>query len=177
MQALGRKSFASFLCASLDVARWVLIALLAIMVFVGIPAYIIDAYVDLSWVTSPPPGVVLWPGMLVFIISLLVALVVVMRLRRIFATLIEGDPFVPENAVHLRVIWMTLTAYELMRMVVTSGAVLTLNMFGGGAPATTGLRGGLSINGGLWLAVAVLVVLAEVFREGARLRDEQKLTI
>ncbi len=176
MKTLGRKSFASFLSASLDVARWVLIALLAVMILVGIPAYIIDAYVDLSWVTSPPPGVVLWPGMLIFIISLLVALVVVMRLRRIFATLIEGDPFVPENAVHLRVIWMTLVAYEILRMVVTSGAVLTLNIFGH-ATNTTGLHGGLSLNGSLWLAVAVLVVLAEVFREGARLRDEQKLTI
>jgi hypothetical protein len=176
MKALGHKSFASFLCASLDVARWVLIALLGIMILVGIPAYVIDAYVDLSWVTSPPPGVVLWPGMLIFIISLLVALVVVMRLRRIFATLTKGDPFVPENAVNLRVIWMTLAAYELMRMVVTSGAILTLNFFGNTA-TKTGLHGGLSINGGLWLAVAVLVVLAEVFREGARLRDEQKLTI
>jgi len=176
MKTLGQKSFASFLCASLDVARWVLIVLLAIMILIGIPAYVIDAYVDLSWVTSPPPGVVLWPGMLMFIVSLLVALVVVMRLRRIFATLTKGDPFVPENAVNLRVIWMTLAAYELMRMVVTSGALLTLNVFGNTA-TKTGLHGGLSINGGLWLAVAVLVVLAEVFREGARLRDEQKLTI
>ncbi len=176
MKTLGQKSFASFLCASLDVARWVLMVLLAIMILVGIPAYIIDAYVDLSWVTTPPPGVVLWPGMLVFIISLLVALVIVSRLRRIFATLTDGDPFVPENAVHLRVIWMTLAAYEILRMVVTSGAVLTLNL-AGSTPETSGLQGGLSINGGLWLAVAVLVVLAEIFREGARLRDEQKLTI
>jgi Protein of unknown function (DUF2975) len=176
MKTLGQKSFASFLSASLDVARWVLIVLLAIMLLVGIPAYIVDAYIDLPWVTSPPPGVVLWPGMLVFVVSLLVALVVVMRLRRIFATLIAGDPFVPQNAVHLRVIWMTLAAYEIMRMAITSGAVLTLNL-SGGASTTTGLSGGLHINGGLWIAVAVLVVLAEVFREGARLRDEQKLTI
>ncbi len=176
MKALGQKSFASFLCASLDVVRWVLIALLAIMVLIGIPAYIIDAYVDLSWVSAPPPGVVLWPGMLVFVISLLVALVIVSRLRRIFATLTDGDPFVPENAVHLRVIWMTLAAYEIMRMIVTSGAVLSLSL-AGNTPEASGLQGGLSINGGLWLAVAVLVVLAEIFREGARLRDEQKLTI
>ncbi len=176
MRTLGRKSFASFLCASLDVARWVLIVLLAVMVFVGIPAYVIDAYVDLSWVTSPPPGVVLWPGMMLFIISLLVALVVVSRLRRIFTTLIDGDPFVPENATHLRVIWMTLVAYEILRMVVTSGAIMTLHL-SGAMTQMSGLRGGLSINGGLWLAVAVLVVLAEIFREGARLRDEQKLTI
>lgn len=176
MKTLGHKSFASFLCASLDVARWILIVLLAIMVFVGIPAYVIDAYVDLSWVTPPPPGVVLWPGMLIFIVSLLVALVVVMRLRRIFATLTEGDPFVPQNATHLRVIWMTLAAYEILRMVVTSGTVLSINI-AGRDPEQSGLLFNLHINGGLWLAVAVLIVLAEVFREGARLRDEQKLTI
>lgn len=176
MKTLGRWSFASFLCSALDVARWVLIALLAVMVFIGIPAYVVDAYVDLSWVDAPPPGVVLWPGMLLFIVSLFAALIIVIRLRKIFATLIEGDPFVPENAVHLRVIWMTLATYEILRMVVTSGALLTLNLFGNSA-AATGLKGSLNINGGLWLAVAVLVVLAEVFREGARLREEQKLTI
>lgn len=176
MKTLGHRSFASFLCTALDVARWVLIILLAIVLLIGIPAYVVDAYIDLAWVQAPPPGVVLWPGMFLFVVSLLADLVIVMRLRQIFATLTEGDPFVPENATHLRVIWMALAVYEILRMVVTSGALLTLNLFDKSS-ATSGLEGSLNVNGGLWLAVAVLIVLAEVFREGARLRDEQKLTI
>ncbi len=176
MKTLGRKSFASFLGAALDVARWVLLALLALMVLVVVPAYILDAFVDLSWVAPPPPGMVLWPSLALFIISLLVALVVVTRLRRIFETLVQGDPFVPQNATNLRVIWMTLVAYELVRLIIASGSMLSFNLTGH-AKTESGLQFTLHINGGLWLAVAALIVLAEVFREGARLRDEQKLTI
>ncbi len=176
MKTLGRKSFASFLGAALDVARWVLLALLGLMLLVVVPAYILDAFVDLSWVAPPPPGVVLWPSLALFIISLLAALVVVTRLRRIFATLTLGDPFVPQNAANLRVIWMTLAAYELVRIIISSGSMLSFNM-AGAAQQDSSLHFTLHINGGLWLAVAALIVLAEVFREGARLRDEQKLTI
>jgi len=34
-----------------------------------------------------------------------------------------------------------------------------------------------SLNLGAWFAVLAFFVLAEIFREGARLRDEQKYTI
>ena len=176
MKTLGRKSFASFLSAVLNVARWVLVGLIAITVLVALPAYLVDSMVDLSWVSAPPPGVVLWPGMLLFLFGLLAALVVVVRLRRIFATLTEGDPFVPQNAANLQVIWLTLAGYELARMLVSALAAFAMNL-SGQQPAQAGLHFALHINGGLWLAVAVLIVLAEIFREGTRLRDEQKLTI
>jgi hypothetical protein len=35
----------------------------------------------------------------------------------------------------------------------------------------------LQINVSAWLSIFVLIVLAEVFREGARMREEQELTI
>ena len=37
--------------------------------------------------------------------------------------------------------------------------------------------GEFEVNLAVWFAVLVIIVLAEVFREGARLRQEQKLTI
>ncbi len=176
MKTLGRKSFASFLFVTLNVMRWLLWAVLGLLVLVGIPAYIIDSKIDLEWVSPPPPGVVLWPSLILAVIAILVALLVISRLRLIFHTLINGDPFVPENAVHLRVVWVTLAVWEVLRMVFSSGTFLALSA-SGQDPHAAGLRGELNINAGLWLAVAVLIVLAEVFREGARLRAEHKLTI
>ena len=38
-------------------------------------------------------------------------------------------------------------------------------------------RGGLNLDFTPWFAVLVIVVLAEVFREGARLRRDAELTI
>jgi len=98
------------------------------------------------------------------------ALVIVSRLRRISQTLVAGDPFHPANVRRLQVIAAALAALELARYVVKpllyavthSGHRLHV---GGDVSLTT------------WFGVLVIVVLAEVFREGARLRGEAELTI
>ena len=56
----------------------------------------------------------------------------------------------------------------------SSGALMAQKWFGG---ALAGLKGEFHINWSLWMAVIVLIVLTEIFREGAKLRQEQKLTI
>ena len=104
---------------------------------------------------------------------------VIDRLRRIFATLIAGDPFVPENAGHLRVIAIAIAAYQILRHVTQGAVAMILTLLDMDNPVVGGLE--LSTAGnidlGAWFAVAALLVLAEVFREGARMRQEQKLTI
>jgi len=113
-----------------------------------------------------------WPGLiaLLFAVSLYLAgiLVIVSRLRRIFATLMAGDPFHPDNVSRLRVIGLALAGLELIRYVLRILSVLQLP---GGAKLEP------SIAATPWFSILVVFVLAEVFREGARLRREAELTI
>jgi hypothetical protein len=174
LKTLGKNSFASILNTILGVVSWGLWALLALVFLFGIPALIIDGFHDLSWVAKAPPAPVVWSFSLMFAIFVLATQLVISRLRKIFSTLIEGDPFVPENARHMRTIWMVLVGFEVLNMLFSSGAILAKNSMG---EAFAGLHYEFHINWSLWLAVSVLVVLTEIFNEGARLRQEQKLTI
>ncbi len=95
--------------------------------------------------------------------------VVFNRLRRVFGTLTLGDPFHPDNVSRLRVIGLALIGLELM------GYLLRMTLafvFPGRVSA-----GGLTLNLTAWFAILVVFVLAEVFREGARLRRDAELTI
>lgn len=95
-------------------------------------------------------------------------LVIVSGLRRIFATLKAGDPFHPDNVTRLRIVAGGLAWMEVVRyMVWTLGALLP--------PQAAPDRPILSLTA--WFSILVVVVLAEVFREGARLRRESELTI
>jgi hypothetical protein len=60
-------------------------------------------------------------------------------------------------------------------------AILELGRYALSSMARAILHGAIHIGGGVslttWFAVLVIFVLAEVFREGARLRGEAELTI
>ncbi len=95
---------------------------------------------------------------------------VCVQLRRILSTLAAGDPFVPQNGPRLTRIAIAIALVELGRYL----TVILLNSFvdlGTDQP----LR--LSINLAAWAAVVALFILAQVFREGSRLREEEKMTI
>lgn len=111
------------------------------------------------------------------IIGLAAFTFIVHRLRLIFATLIAGDPFVPENAGHLRLIAIALTIYQLTEYTAAGVTNLILFVFGPGEGGEPIMASEFSLNIGNWVAIMALFVLSEVFREGTRLREEQKLTI
>jgi len=96
-------------------------------------------------------------------------LVIVGRLRRIFSTLTAGDPFHPDNVRRLRTIGVVLAVLEILRYPIM---LITVWL----APEVME-KSGFSLNLTTWFAVLVVFVLAEVFREGARLRREAELTI
>ena len=96
---------------------------------------------------------------------------IVGRLRRVFATLTRGDPFHPDNALRLRAIGFALALVELLNQVAPDIVYMLL------PPGLSDREPGLSFDLTTWFAVAVVFVLAEVFREGARLRREAELTI
>jgi len=95
-------------------------------------------------------------------------MVIVERLRKIFATLTAGDPFHPDNVVRLRLIGLVLAGLEVGRYVF-SGLARWL------APKAKVIDDSFTLTA--WFSVLVVFVLAEVFREGARLRREAELTI
>ena len=96
-------------------------------------------------------------------------IVVVGRLRSIFATLVAGNPFQGDNARRIRVIGLALAAIEGSNYLVWG---LMANIM----PETSRyLRPEIDLTG--WFGIAVLFVLAEVLDEGARLRRDADLTI
>lgn len=94
-----------------------------------------------------------------------------LQLRRILTTLADGDPFVPDNALRLTRIALALAAMEVASL------LFVLGMRGFIPPADAVSRPSLAINFVVWAAVAALFILSQVFREGTRLREEEKMTI
>jgi hypothetical protein len=92
------------------------------------------------------------------------------HLTRIVSTVGEGDPFVPVNAERLRAMgWLTIAVDVVFAVLAT-----VVNL----APRSHGHADGdfTFTLGGILLAL-VLFVLARVFREGTRLRDELEGTV
>ena len=117
------------------------------------------------------------PAILVGGVTIGGSLIIVGRLRRLFNSFSTGDPFRRENATHLRVIWITMVAIELSRYALLATLGVLLGMFG--APDSVA-SASFSIDGdnfSNWMSILIVIVLAEVFREGARLKEEQELTI
>lgn len=95
---------------------------------------------------------------------------VLTRLLTILDTVSAGNPFVTANAARLQAIAWAILALELMHYVV--GAV---------AATVSSSTGPLKIGWGFsitrWLAVILLFVLARVFEQGARMREELEATV
>jgi hypothetical protein len=101
------------------------------------------------------------------------SLIIVWRLRKLFDSFSSGEPFQRENATHLRVIWITMLAIEIARYLLLALTGVLLRVFEPAVEANYVFAIDLST----WGSILILIVLAEVFREGARLKEEQELTI
>lgn len=182
MRALGPGSVSSLLKTALDVA-YVILWLAAGVVFIALIASLVAApflpglssedmeiringhdYADIGRLI---PALALGLSSLLLYLAGLVA--IVGQMRRIFSTLIIGDPFQPDNVRRLRFIGGVLAGLLLLGAVVPPLIGLLFPDFTDGQS--------FSINPTSWFAVLVVFVLAEVFREGARLRREAELTI
>jgi hypothetical protein len=96
--------------------------------------------------------------------------IVLKRLLAIVETVRAGDPFVAANALRLQAIAWALLTLQLLSLVI--GAI-------GKAVSTPAhplrLDAGFSISG--WLAVLLTFVLARVFAEGTRIREDLEGTV
>jgi len=157
---------------ALEILLWILafLALIASLLLIAASFGVSVPQVNAEALSTP----LAFMAAAIMIITIAAALIVVGRLRRIFKTVAEGDPFIEDNAQRLRVIWITLAAWELTRYAL--GGLAAVLAYVSDAPRW---ENAFRLDSALilWFAVLVIMVLAEVFREGARLRAEQKLTI
>jgi hypothetical protein len=125
---------------------------------------------------SPPPGTSLVVTAL-FGLALMFATVlfVVGQLRAVFRTLRDGRPFVPANATRIRWIAFAVIAGEFAR----AGIVYSANVHAMTYFSANGLRFDARPDLNILTIVHGLIILAiaEVFRTGARLDEDQSLTI
>jgi hypothetical protein len=183
ISAIGRGSISSFLKVAVDIA-WVLAcaALGFIWIVTAVAVFSILTGGNIAMFehidVSQPGGIVRWT--LQWSIACIGAMIVCAYLRGVFETLINGDPFVPDNARRLRAIAIVLAVLELVRMTISIIVQILLGVFGVAATDAAGEAAtqiGVQLNLSVWFSVLTLVVLAQVFSEGAALREEQKMTI
>lgn len=118
---------------------------------------------------------VLGPAFSLGIVHMIAAIVVTWQLRGVLDTLVGGDPFVHSNAPRLRVIALSVAILEITRYVIQLATLWAIASFG--QPDDGAITAEFKISFTAWGMVLVLFVLAQVFDEGARLRDEEKMTI
>ncbi|MDB5479081.1 MAG: hypothetical protein JWO83_134 [Caulobacteraceae bacterium] len=181
MRALGPGSVSSFLKVILDVVRWALMISIGALAVAVLAALLLSFNPDLLGgavnlgdlhLKGPLLGPILAATLIATDLYMAGALVIVGRLRKIFQTLIAGDPFHPDNVRRLRIIGAALAFLELGRFAFAAVARMMAHELGIARPGISA-----HVNLTAWFAVLVIVVLAEVFREGARLRGEAELTI
>ncbi len=170
MRALGPGSVSSLLKLVLDVIYVALWAFAVGLLLVAVLALLLPADMGVwSRVSLPAHGPMLAGAVMAYDAYVAVLLFIVERVRRIFATLIAGDPFHPNNVARLRAIGFSLAGLELINYCTSLVAAWAFHAH------TRSSR--FPFNPTVWFAVLVVFVLAEVFREGARLRSEAELTI
>lgn len=145
-------------------AAFVILVLCSGLAMAGVEPLKTQLFSEMSPTTSLVSSLIMVVGAGAF-------LIILKQLRLICQTLVKGDPFVPQNAQRLRIIWIAVAIAEVFRLV--SGLVMS-KMISNGTPNTELT---LDLRVFVWFLVLALITLSEVFREGARMRQEQKLTV
>jgi hypothetical protein len=190
---LGQKSVSSSLAAALKVAE--VIFSVAVAFAFGIVAAVFEIAISILVGTHTFSATVLGPGVrntplamwtvaIPYIVYLVVcvrgALFIVRRLQAMFASFVANRPFVRDNAMHLRAIWVTLVVIEITRIT----ALILIHGLTAAFPVAVNVtfpRGFTDLVDLLylqrWFLIFVVLVLAEVFRQGAQLSEETELTV
>ncbi|MBZ5568753.1 MAG: DUF2975 domain-containing protein [Acidobacteriia bacterium] len=108
--------------------------------------------------------------MVIGIAGIPLAYVVLSRLLRIVESVRTGEPFTKDNAGRLRTIAWALLGLELLHIgvVAIASAVSTKEV-------PLRINGNFQLTG--WLAILLLFVLAQVFLEGTRMREDLEGTV
>jgi len=173
LKALGPGSVSSLLKIALDVAYILLWLVTGILLLILIASLFIPLD-NLTVTVGDERQLPLTRSLMVFGLGSVAAyfggfVLILRNLRKIFRTLTLGDPFQPDNVRRLRQIGVILA-------VVTGGVFIAQMLMARVAPGVLSPQGFSDLLTPVF-SVLVVFVLAEVFREGARLRRESELTI
>ena len=173
MRFLGPRSISSLLKTALAVVYYGLFTLIFVVLFaavclLSVPNLASEMVRRFNVTTDLSAGSQAMV-MLAFAVSLSGYLLVMHWTRQVFHTLAEGDAFHPDNTRRLRWIGFGLAGLEIFGYAFRAFAESLMHMH---FESTYGLRAVTT-----WFSVMVVFVLAEVFKEGARLRHESDLTI
>lgn len=196
MQMLGPQSMAAFLRAGLglfSILLWIFFALLIALAsgyagaMVAIhagwlnPANLHSDHVTIT-VNDAEKDILAWPAITAGFIGAFVAvpatMVIVRELKAMFDTFVLNDPFRAENGAHLRIIALALIVIQVSDFAQYYIELLLTLLFRRKDQHEVSLDfslGGDTLT--LWFLIAILFVLAAVFREGAKMRAEQNLTV
>ncbi len=166
--------------AALTISRMVL-RLLIILNWIYAAAILIlltATFINRVWMMAalgiPPSASIVLQGMQVAAVLGLVSIplhyVILRRLLDMVESMRAGDPFVRQNASRLQAIAWALLGLQLLSIVIGGIAKIVST-----PEHPLHLDAGFSTSG--WLAVLLLFVLARVFGEGARMRDELEGTV
>jgi hypothetical protein len=178
MRAMGPGSVSSLLKIGLDVFWFALIAATVLFAVAAMASLVLPRIPEMSAPSRDATGALVQTpvtrpmlvGALAFIAAYSGVLLLIVRgLRRIFLTLCAGDPFRPENVGRLRGVGLGLAVLALLNLFARA---LEAWLMPGLVRSTSGWPDFTA-----WFSVLVVFVLAEVFREGARLRRDAELTI
>jgi Protein of unknown function (DUF2975) len=183
MQALGPRSLSSILVTVLKLAG----ALVAIGIVATVFIWLMTVGVAVAHLGHPLPAgfmgakdvptlLTRLPLLTYHALAALCALLVIRRLQQLLASFVANEPFAPDNAGHLRVIWVTLLVVEVAKLFASgfSRALLPLAQ-GAVLPQSMVIENPVDLQ--KWFLIFVIIVLAEVFRIGAALRKETELTV
>ena len=173
MSKQARNSMAAIMTVLVSIVMW-MTAIIGVVFLASVGAAIfahhnggsIDALnISVTDGTDSLPALI--AGLIGGLIVIPAIIYVCILLRRILATLADGDPFVPENATRLSRVAATIAVTQLLRIAVALVVGFSFD------------RASFGFNFDLipWASVAALFILSQVFREGTRLRDEEKMTI
>jgi hypothetical protein len=162
---------AAFVLRILIVLNWVMAAaILTLLLVAPNERWILSAF-DLS---PSPEAARLVTGLRAIAVLGLAAIpmnyAILTRLLAVVGTVRDGDPFVEANASRLQAIAWVLLTLQLLGMVIDA---IAKSVAIPGRPLD--LDAGFSVNG--WLAVLLTFVLARVFAEGTRMRDDLEGTV
>ena len=117
------------------------------------------------------------PSLVYAVVATRGALLIVRRLEAVFSSFVANQPFARDNAAHLRAIWVTLVVIEITRIiafVLMHG--LTAAFFSATKVVFPSSLGD-PIDLVRWFLIFVVLILAEVFRQGTQLSEETELTV
>ena len=169
MKAIGKGSLSSILAVGLHVTRIIMLISLGVvtigLILVPIVPSLVSAFPGNVDIDGGDVGVGDFFGVALAFTTIAVMLFVVNRLLEILKTLRFGSPFVKENADRFRGVGYALLMGE--------GAKFAFGFL------SLVFDADIDVNSSFitWLAIIAVFVLSEVFSEGARMKEEQDLTV